>query len=122
MSNRTRRRLASSAVPILLFGVCAAPALANRAATSRERRDIARVVHVRAGCLTVRVSTVRTSTRWAVARTRPCANADGVIGLQRKNNRWRARFEGPNDPTSPCEDFITGVPVTVARDLAMCDA
>jgi hypothetical protein len=107
---------------IVLAAVAAIPALANRAATSRERRDIARVAHVRAGCLTIRVSTLRTSARWAVARTKPCANADGVIGLQRKNGRWRVRFEGPNDNTSPCPELLDGsMPIQVAEDLAICN-
>jgi len=111
--------LLAVAISMLLVGA----AFAERLATRKERRAIAKVMGLPTHCARIRISTVTERPTWASLYWKPgqgCRRyaADGVVVLKRKGQppRWRMVTAGSD---FDCPALYKDVPKRVARDLAI---
>jgi preprotein translocase subunit Sss1 len=93
---------------------------ADRKPTSKERAQIAKVIHLGPMCAAVRVSTVTKKPKWASASWRdggqecsPFAS-NGVTVEKKSHGRWRFVTAGSS---FTCTELYAKVPQAVAKDL-----
>ena len=108
--------LVSAAVLLLAVGL----ASADRGATPKERRAIAKVVELPAKCAKVRVSTKTERPKWATALWTPEPAAcepyarDGIAVTKKRDGRWRFLTAGSD---FDCPRLYREVPRRIALDL-----
>jgi hypothetical protein len=115
---RTLKFVALSLAALLL---AASVATADRKPTHKERRAIAKVLHLPPRCAAVRVSTVTRKPVWASVAWRngrhcmPFA-ADGVAVSRKTHGRWRFITAGSS---FDCGPLYQQVPIAVVQDLGI---
>ncbi len=93
---------------------------AIRKPTTKEKAQIASVVHLPVSCARVRVSTVTKKPKWGTvsfnlgpATCEPLAS-DGVTVVRRASGRWHFVTAGSS---FTCSELYAQVPEPIARDL-----
>jgi hypothetical protein len=118
------RRASIAATTVVLLGVAAAPALAQRTATAKETRSMVRVIQGIPRCYDGAISTVNGD--WGkitgvVNDDEACFSASGSVVLHRgAAGRWRAVLQTGSDPKAACVDVKGRVPNRIVRDLKVC--
>jgi invasion protein IalB len=113
-----------AALAVLVLGVTAAPVLAQRSATAKETRSLARAIHGTPRCFDGAISTVNAD--WAkltavVNDDEACLSANGVAVFHRGTaGHWRAVLQAGADPKARCVDSKGRVPNAIIRDLNVC--
>jgi hypothetical protein len=103
---------------LLLAGV----ANADRKPTSKERNQIAAVVHLPAKCARVRVSTETKKPKWGSVTFKPGLSdceplaSNGVTVVKKSSGRWRFITAGSS---FDCPGLFMKVPQAVAQDLGI---
>jgi hypothetical protein len=93
---------------------------ADRKPTSKERRQVARVIDLEPKCAAVRISTVTKKPKWASASWRDAGQecspfaSNGVTVAKRSNGKWRSVTAGSS---FTCTELYAKVPQAVAKDL-----
>ena len=107
-------------VLVLAFSLLPAVANADRKPTTKEKAQIASVVHLPVVCAHVRVSTVTKKPKWGSVEYRrggsqcePLAS-NGVTVAKKSNGRWRFVTAGSS---FSCSELYQEVPEEIAKDL-----
>jgi len=97
-------------------------ASADRKPTSKERIQIATIVHLPAKCARVRVSTETKKPKWGSVTFKPGLSdceplaSNGVTVVRKSAGRWRFVTTGSS---FDCPGLFAKVPQAVARDLGI---
>ena len=111
-------------VALVLAATFAVVGVANaqRKPTSKERIQIATVVHLPAKCARVRVSTETKKPKWGSVSFKPGLSdcgplaSNGVTVVKKSSGRWRFITAGSS---FDCPGLFAKVPQAVARDLGI---
>ena len=116
------RSLALVALALAATFVIVGVANAQRKPTSKERIQIATVVHLPAKCARVRVSTETKKPKWGSVSFKPGLSdcgplaSNGVTVVKKTSGRWRFITAGSS---FDCPGLFAKVPKAVARDLGI---
>ena len=110
--------LVLAALALLVAGV----ASADRKPNSKERTQIARVVHLPKRCARVRISTETKKPKWGSVSFKPGLSeceplaSDGVTVVKKRSGKWRSVIAGSS---FDCPSLHRKVPGAIAKDLGI---